>query len=305
MRSDPWEAIIVGGGPAGLSAALTLGRCRRRVLVCDTGQPRNRFSNHLHAFLSRDGIAPSELLAIGRDELRQYPSVELRNVEATSVECIPQGFAVQLADGSIEDSRKLLLATGVVDHVPEIEGIGPLYGKSVHHCPYCDAWEWRDQPLAVYARDDEKGSGLALMLTQWSHDIVLLADGPCRLQPDELTRLDSRGIRIIEERVVRLEGSDGKLARVVFDSGRSIERSALFFNTGQHQRSALAAALSCEFDDRGGVVAGDYEVATNVAGLYVAGDITRDVQLVVVAVAEGVKAAFAINKALLAEDGLG
>jgi thioredoxin reductase len=305
MAETNWDVIIVGGGPAGLSAALTLGRCRRRVLLCDAGQPRNRFSDHLHAYLTRDGTAPAELLELGRHELRTYPSVTLRQVQVIDAACDGGEFAITLESGDIEKARKLLLATGVVDHLPVIDGIEPLYGKSVHHCPYCDGWEWRDQALAVYGRGDGKGAGLALMLLQWSRDVVLLTDGPAQLSTEERTRLDANGVRVFEAPIARLEGEAGKLQRIVFSGAETIERAAMFFNTGQHQRSPLASRLGCDFTDNGGIVAEEHQVETSVAGLYAAGDATRDVQLVVVAAAEGVKAAFAINKALLAEDGLG
>lgn len=304
MAPEPWDTIIVGGGPAGLSAALTLGRCRRRVLVCDAGQPRNRASDHLHAYLTRDGIAPREFLAIAREQLAPYHTVRLSRCEVVEANRDSEGFEVVLADGTRARCRTLLLATGVVDHVPPIEGIEALYGKSVHHCPYCDGWEWRDRPLAVYGRGDAKGAGLALMMLQWSDDVVLLTDGPAALSPDERERLDAHDVRVREDPVARLEGRDGQLERVVFGDGRTLDRAALFFNTGQHQRSPLAGSLGCDFDDRGGIATAAHEVATSIPGVYVAGDASRDVQLVVVAAAEGVKAAFAINRNLLTTDGM-
>lgn len=302
--TSTWDTIIVGGGPAGLSAALTLGRCRRRVLVCDAGQPRNRASRHLHAYLTRDGIAPHEFLRIAREQLGQYDSVRLQACEAVEARRSGDAFEIALADGARERARTLLLATGVVDHVPAIAGIESLYGISVHHCPYCDAWEWRDRPLAVYGRGDARGAGLALMLHLWSDDLVLLTDGPAELSPDERGRLDARGIAVREDAIARLEGRDGRLERIVFGDGSGLARAALFFNTGQHQRSPLAEALGCEFDARGGVVTTRREVGTTTDGVYVAGDASRDVQLVVVAAAEGVKAAFVINHDLLEADGL-
>src|SRR5262245_30346197 len=148
-----YDVIIVGAGPAGLSAALMLGRSRRRVLVCDTGHPRNAAARAMHGFLTRDGMPPLEFLAIAREQLRQYDTVELRGVEVVEAACHPDAsFHVALADGARHTSRKLLIATGVVDNVPEIPGFRELYGRSVFHCPYCDGWEVRDQPLAIYGR---------------------------------------------------------------------------------------------------------------------------------------------------------
>ena len=203
-----FDAIIVGAGPAGLSAALILGRCRRKVLVCDTGEPRNAVSRGLHGFLTRDGIEPSEFLRIGREQLRPYPSVEFRDVEVTDAESVNDRFEIALGDGSRFSSRKLLLATGVVDNIPEIEGIEPLYGRSVFHCPYCDGWEMRDQALAVYGKG-EGGYGLALKLITWSDDLVLCTDGPAELGGEALEQLSRHGIRLREEGIVRLEGGGG------------------------------------------------------------------------------------------------
>jgi thioredoxin reductase len=189
------------------------------------------------------------------------------------------------------------------DELPEIAGIDRFYGRSVHHCPYCDGWEWRDQPIAVYGRG-EKGAGLALMLTLWSHDVVLCTDGAGELPTEERARLGRNAIALREEPIARLEGSpDGQLECVVFADGAMLPRRALFFNTGQYQRSPLLAQLGCDFSAKGGAETGDFE-ETNVPGIYAVGDASRDVQLVVIAAAEGARAACAINKALLKEAGL-
>ena len=300
-----YDVIIIGAGPAGLNAALMLGRCRRRVLVCDTGKPRNAASHAMHGFLSRDGIPPREFLGIAREQLREYDCVELRDIEVTAAACRDSRFQVTLADGSEIVSRKLLIATGVVDNLPEIPGFRELYGRSVFHCPYCDGWEVRDQPLAIYGRG-ERGLGLSLELTGWSRDLVLCTDGPSEIAPDGLARLDRHRIRVREERVVRLEGraaADGmvRLERIVFATGEPLERLALFFTTGPAQHSELVAQLGCEMNEKGTVRTGKYEAA-HLPGLYVAGDASRAVQWVVVAAAEGAEAAFAINTDLLKED---
>jgi thioredoxin reductase len=304
MGSDLWDVIVIGGGPAGLSAALTLGRCRRRVLVCDAGRYRNRASRHMHCFLTRDGIAPQDFLATAREQLRPYDCVQLRSITAADVHAHERGFEVILEGGAREACRKLLLATGVVDELPRLEGIDRFYGVSVHHCPYCDGWEWRDRQIGACGHG-EKGAGLALMLRQWSADVALFTNGAGDLTREHRERLARFEVSIHETRVACLEGDDdGHLQRIVLTDGKTIARDALFFNTGQHQRSALAERLGCEFTERGGVQTHEHEVATCVPGLYVAGDASRDVQLVVVAVAEGTKAGFAINRALLTEDGL-
>jgi thioredoxin reductase len=294
-----YDCIIVGGGPAGLSAALMLGRCRRRVLVCDTGRQRNLRSRGMHAYLTRDGILPAEYLRIARDEVAEYETIEFADLEI--VEACREGgrFQVMGADGSRLWSRKLLIASGVQDEMPDLDGIDELYGISVHHCPYCDAYEWRDRALAVYGCGDQ-GPGLALSLTAWSKDVLLCTDGT-PLADGEEERLARAGIAVRNEPILRLEGTDGLLERIRFERGAPAERSALFFSCAQRQCSPLAERLGCRFTDRGTVDTGKCE-ATNVPGLYVAGDASKEAQFVIVAAAEGAEAGMAIHKALMDED---
>ena len=295
------DVIVVGAGPAGLSAALMLGRCRRSVVVFDNGKPRNAPSHALHGYLTRDGIAPADFLRLARAELAQYDSVRIRDEEVSAAECRPGvGFVVTLQSGDTMRARKLLLATGVVDNLPDIPGFRELYGRSVFHCPYCDGWELCDQPLAIYGRG-ARGTGLSLELTAWSRDLVLCTDGPAEIEPDERVRLERNGIAVREDRIIALEDTDGVLSRVVFENAPPLERRALFFTTGQYQRSDLLERLGCEFNDKGTVRTGKYET-THLPGLFVAGDASRAVQWVVVAASEGAEAAFAINTDLLKED---
>jgi thioredoxin reductase len=295
-----YDCVIVGAGPAGLSAALMLGRCCRKVLVCDVGNTRNARSSGLHSYLTRDGIRPAEFLELARQEAGRYPTIELREVEVLDAARSPDGFRIVCADGRQLASRKLLLATGVVDELPALEGLEALYGTSVHHCPYCDGWEWRGQPIGIYG-SAEDGKALALGLTVWSDDLVLCTSGPSGLTGEDLEQLAREGIEVREERVARLEGRDGLLERVVFETGESLPRRALFICSGQHQRSALARKLGCRFTPKGAVDTGTCE-ATDVPGLYVAGDASKEAQFVIVAAAEGAEAGMAINKALLKED---
>jgi thioredoxin reductase len=270
------------------------------VLLCDAGEPRNHASHGVHNFLTRDGILPAELLRLGRAQLRPYETVAVRDVEVEDVEVDGKRFRVTLAGGERVAARKVLLATGVVDELPAVEGFDALYGRSAFHCPYCDGWEVRNQPIAIYGKG-KAGVGLALELKGWSADLALFTDGPGRLTKKHRERLARNGIGLYEAPIARFEGRRGKLERIVFEDGASVERAALFFNTGQHQRCDLPRKLGCRFTSHGTVRAGKHE-ATRVPGLYVAGDASHRVQWAVVAASEGAQAAFAINTALLAED---
>src|SRR5690606_22117358 len=201
-----YDVIGVGGGAAGLSAALLLGRSRRNVLVCDEGKPRNRASDALHGYLSRDGMSSAQLLSTAREELRRYPSVELLNDTVVDISRRSDHFEVSLSSGGSATGRKILLATGVADELPEIEGIERFYGKSVHHCPYCYGWEHRDDPIAVYG-GGEKGAKLALMMKLWSDDIVLCTDGRERPSNETFRQLTRNGIAVRADKIGQLDGT--------------------------------------------------------------------------------------------------
>lgn len=295
-----YDVLIVGAGPTGLSAALWLGRCQRQVLVCDTGKPRNAAAHATHGMLSRDGIAPAELLRLGREQLRPYTTVEFRTIEVIDAKRSTDHFLVRLADQTQVAARKLLLATGVVDDLPAIPGLADFYGKSVFHCLYCDGWEVRDQPLAVYG-SGEQGRLLALQATQWSRDLMLCTDGPSGLSSQDQTLLAHLGVQVCQERIARLEGTGGQLERIVFTTGERLSRRALFVPTQERQHSDLAARLGYVFpSQRLALRTEGYEQAA-IPGLYVAGNSVRNLW-VIGAAAEGAEAAFLLNRALFQED---
>jgi thioredoxin reductase len=293
-----FDVLIVGGGPAGLSAALMLGRCRRRVLVCDLGQPRNRRSHALHGYLTRDGIEPLAFTELGRHELPLY-RIDFRTIGVTGAERADDHYRVALTGGSQESARYLLIATGVVDDLPAITGLEECYGRSLFHCPYCDGWEWSDRRLAALG-EGEHVTALALALRTWSADVVVCSNGT-RIDRRSRDRLARNDVAVRTEAVTRLEHDDGLITSVVFASGEPLPRDAMFFTTGQHPQSDLAVRLGCTLTRRGTVKTGTL-CDTNVPRLFVAGDASRDAQFVVVAAAEGMKAAVAINKALQAEE---
>jgi thioredoxin reductase len=295
------DVVVVGGGPAGLSAALLLGRCRRRVVVCDGGRPRNAAASALHGYLTRDGLPPGELLQLGREELRPY-GVEMRAVSVSDVVQGGDRFDVHLETGERLAARTVLFATGVRDHVPDIPGLDACYGITVHHCPYCDGWEVRDRPLAVIGQG-AAGAGLALSLKTWSDRVVLCTNGRARISQDHRSQLTAHGIAVAGGRIARVEHQGGHVHALIMERGEPVSCEAVFFSAGQTPQSDIPKRLGCDLT-RAGTVKTDRLGQTCVPGLYVVGDASRDVQFAIVAAAEGAKAAVAINKLLQASAGL-
>jgi thioredoxin reductase len=294
-----YDTVIIGGGPAGLSAALVLGRCMRHALICDDGRYRNARSEALHCYMGHDGIRPAELLERARSQLQPYDSISTVRSSVTSIKREDQLFAVEFKTREIVRTRTIVVATGVVDELPAISGIEELFGKSVHVCPYCDGWEHRNAPVAVYGRED-KGTIFAMLLRQWTDDLVLCTDGTL-LSSEQKTRLRKRGVDLREEAIDSLVEKNGCLEAIRFMGGETLPRRALFFTTDQHPRSPLLEGLGCTYDEKGGLAC-DGDGKTNIPGVYVAGDVSRDVQLAIIAAAEGARAALAVNRYLLDED---
>lgn len=296
------DVLVVGGGPAGLSAALILGRCRRNVLLCDDQQQRNRASQEIHGLLGSNGRSPEQFLRDAREELAGNGTVLIRRSRVTKVDPSGGGFAFVCADGTGGIAAKVLLATGLVDELPQLVGVEAFYGISVHHCLYCDGYEYAGKRLAAYGKGD-KGADLAVMMKHWVKDVVCCSDGT-EVSGEAINRLRQHGIGLRRERIRSLEGAKGALARINFESGSHLACSGMFFSTGCRQASHLSEHLGCKRDVKGGVITDPVTEETSVPGVYVAGDVSRDVLLVAVALGEGAKAAVAINKAFLRREGL-
>lgn len=291
------EVVIIGGGPAGLSAALLLGRCRREVVLFDDGNYRNAVAKRMHGFLTRDGISPREMRQIAHADLARYPSVTVIPKTVAEVRRIDRrDLAVLAADGDELHCQALLLATGFRDTQPAIAGARELHGDLVVPCPYCDAWEVRDQPLAAFSYPDEVGAKFASLLAQWSSDVVFCADRRPQLSDDTRRMLHARGVRV-EHRELRSVEREREGVRLVFSEGESLWRRKLFYHLGGGPTSKLAEHLGATVDDKGGIEA-NRKGETSVPGLFAAGDATRDVLQASVAAGEGAAAAVTINEYL-------
>jgi thioredoxin reductase len=267
------DAIIVGGGPAGLAAALTLGRGRRRVLLLDAGEGRNAPADAVHNLLAHDGTPPGELRRIGREQLARYPTVRLREARVERAHALDgRGFRLELAGGEAAAARRLLLATGLADELPAIDGLAALWGRSAFHCPYCHGFEVSGRRLAVLGAGPERVR-LALQLTRFTDDLVLCADGQ-PLERDLAGLLAANGVPVVEEPVTRFEGGDGRLERIVLEGGPPLDRDAVFIATSPRQRSELAAWLGCAVLADGCVEVDEF-ARTSVPGVYAAGDMAH------------------------------
>jgi thioredoxin reductase len=296
------DVIIVGGGPAGLSAALVLGRCRRQVLLFDSGKPRNYAARAMHGFISQDGTSPEEFRRLAREQLGKYPCVELRDGEVVDAQRGDEQFTVTLKDGSTHAARILLLATGLIDDVPDVNGMQRFYGSGVHVCPYCDGWEHKDQTIVVYGQG-QAGADLALELLAWSSDVTWCTDGD-QEEPAAACRgkLRHYNVRTMRTKIAQLEGQGDRLCGVRFIDGEFLPCDALFFASTQRQQSDLAEKLGCQICKDTVAVEHEETEATGVPGLYVAGNTSRGLQLVIMAAADGTMAAFKINQDLLETD---
>jgi thioredoxin reductase len=294
-----FDVIVIGGGAAGLSAALVLSRARRTVLVVDSGTPRNAPAAHMHGFLSRDGLPPGDLLAIGREEVRGYGGKIVEGAVTGLAPSVSSGFGVLLADGTRTQARRLLVATGLRDELPDVPGLRERWARDVLHCPYCHGHEVRDQQLGVLGTSPE-AVRYAQIVRQWTHDLVYFT------QPDSLTaaeraQLMARAIGIVEGTVSGLLIEDDRLRGVEMDDGRRVPRDALFVPPRFVPNNDLLVALRCEIDESGWVVA-DGTGRTSAPGVWVAGNVANPRAQVVTAAGEGSAAAIAINADLVDQD---
>lgn len=299
MSDLTFDVVIVGGGPGGLSAALALGRAAKRVLLCDASPPRNAAAEHMHGFVTRDGIAPAEFRRIAREQLRPY-AVTTNEVEVTTIEEVRAGgFLVMLADGSSVSCRRVLLTLGMIDELPEIPGLRELWGRSVFSCPYCHGWEARDRRWGILATN-AKLLEYAIFLTGWTTDVEAFTNGPVEVPADLRARLAEARVTIDPRQVRRMvSGPDRRLTAVELEDGVLVPCEGMVVRPRQHQTKlvhALGLALDAE-----GIVRTDENGQTSIVGIYAAGDLASPMQAAVFAAAAGTRAAYLMNHAMNTE----
>ncbi|HKY26650.1 MAG TPA: NAD(P)/FAD-dependent oxidoreductase [Pyrinomonadaceae bacterium] len=306
MVDDLYDCIVIGAGPAGLSASLFLARYLRRTLTFHHNSPRNEYAHGVHGFLGHHGIRPAELLARGRDEVTHHGGLVIEacvnRVEKLSPECFRVFAGAEGTEPRAFEARRLLLATGLRDLTPDCPGFREFYGLSVHHCPDCDGYEVKDKRVAVLARGN-KATAFAVSLLTWTRHVTLLTDQG-EISSRDRARLAALNIAVRTEPVVALDGdkSTGQLKHVLFSDGEPFECDALFFNLGTELATNFHETLGCRLDAESGLLWVDEMHQTSIEGVYAAGDMTPRSQLAVVAAAEGAMAAIHIHRSLIPEE---
>jgi thioredoxin reductase len=297
----PYDVIIVGGGPAGLSAALALGRARKRVLLCDAGARRNQTAERVHNFLTRDGTPPDELRQVAREQLDHYPNVEVRDIPIASLAGAKGAFQVVVGAERIE-ARRVLLCTGMLDELLPIEGFRELWGRGIFQCPYCHGWEEKDRPWGYLVRPEQVShfTVFALQLRGWTEQVTVFTGGEFELPVEALGQVTAAGIRVETGRIERLLAREGRLEAVELAGGVRVRCQALFAHPPQRQVE-LVRALGVALDKDGFVQVDPMTRETTVAGVFAAGDLTSRMQAAIAAAASGMQAAAMLNHELTAE----
>lgn len=293
------DVVIVGGGPAGLSAALILGRARKQVLLCDAGPRRNAAARQVQGFLTRDGTPPTEMRRIGRAQLAEYDSVTCRDVGVAGIQGERGDFRVTVGE-EVVSAKRVLLTTGVVDIVPDIEGFAGLWGKAIFQCPYCHGWEVRDRAFGCLVGAVE-WVDYAILLRGWSHDVTMFTGGAFAIPDDVRARLDRAGVRVEEGKIQRLvpDPSGDHLESVLLEGGTRVARDVFFAHAKQRQTDVVAS-LGLDLDPMG-YVRVDENGATSRPGIHAAGDLTTMGQSAILAAAAGANAAYRMNHNLAIE----
>ena len=294
------DCAVIGGGPAGLNASLVLGRSRGKTVLFDDNKPRNAVVSESHGFITRDGVDPQEFKRIGLAELAKYPDVEIQKQRVIRVHKENGLFRLEAEDGKMFKAKRIILAMGFKEVLPDVERVEEFYGKSLFSCPFCDGWELRDKPLAVIS-ENQWAFHMAQVVSNWTEDLIVCTNGKQTLLADEKSLLESRGIRVHEEKIQTLNGANGKLKEILFEGGSAISTEGGFVTPEWVQASDIAVSLGCKLNDRGGVES-DFMKRTNIEGVYACGDVSMaGASQLILAAGEGSMAAISINAAMIEE----
>jgi thioredoxin reductase len=290
-----FDCAIIGGGPAGLNAALILGRARRNVMLFDNNNPRNAITQNSHGFITRDGIKPNEFREIAHNEIGRYPSVKFANREVTSAIKNKRLFEIATLETTRYQSKTIIISTGLKDVLPSIDNISDYYGKSLFHCPYCDGWELRDKPLVVIIGEQAQGFHFIQTIYNWSKDLIVCTNGETFQNSEQRDILQNKRIKIIENKIKNFVGKNGQMEEIIFENGESVLREGGFVMPQLIQSSDFGKQLGCEYNSLGGIATDSFG-RTNVQGVYAAGDasVIAPAQIIIAA-AEGVRAAAGVN----------
>lgn len=300
MEQKNFEVIIIGGSYSGLSAAMSLGRSLRKILVIDSGLPCNRQTPHSHNFITQDGEKPAVISAKAKLQVDIYKTVQFYNGLAVKTLKTENGFEITTESGEIFTSRKILFATGVKDLIPEIKGFADCWGISVLHCPYCHGYEVKNEKTAIIA-NGEMGFEYAKLISNWTKDLRLCTNGKSELTSEQTQILEKKGISVFEEEIDAFQHNDGHVSDIIFRNREKIEVKAIYARPPFEQHCALPADLGCEINEQG-LLKVDAMQKTNIVGVYASGDATTQMRSVAIAVSSGSFAGAVINKDLIDED---
>ena len=298
MQEDMFDVVIIGGSYAGLSAAMALGRALKQVLVIDDGQPCNRQTPYSHNFLTQDGTPPVVIASIARQQVQVYKTVQFMDGTAIKATTTIDGFSVQTTQGVVLNAHKLVIATGIHDLLPAIDGLQQCWGISVLHCPYCHGYEVRQETTGILA-NGEQAFELAKLIYNWTNDLAIFTNGPSTLMPEQLAKLSSRNIKVIEDNIAGLEHIDGYLQNIAFANGTKYGLKALYVRSPFKQHTDIPLQLGCALTEDGYIQV-DALQATTVDGIFACGDNASRMRTVANTVATGTTAGIAASKAIIA-----